>query len=94
MKELKSMKPVIAESVLSELIHLYEKQETEKAKEWIKKLKFVRLHLARLSLENNEQYESILELEAQITPLEAAYITMKRKYEQAEKDLKTLKENL
>ena len=91
---MKHMKPVIAESVLSELIDLYEKQGTEKAKEWIKKLKFVRLHLARLSIENNEQYEELLSLESQITPLEAAYTTMKRKYEQAEKDLKTLKENL
>ena len=91
---MKHMKPVIAESVLSELIALYEKQGTEKAQEWIKKLKFVRLHLARLSIENNEQYEEVLSLEAQITPLEAAYTTMKRKYEKAEQDLKTLKENL
>jgi hypothetical protein len=91
---MKQMKPIIAESVLSELIELYERQGTDKAKEWVKKLRFVRLHLAKLSLENNEQYENIIYLESLITPLEAGYKTMKRKYERTEKDLATLKENI
>ena len=91
---MRQMKPVIAESVLSELIALYEKQGTDKAKEWIKKLKFVRLHLARLSIENNDLREENDRVYLELSPLEAAYITMKRKYEKAEQDLKTLKENL
>ena len=91
---MKHMKPVIAESVISELIALYEKQGTEKAQEWVKKLKFVRLHIAQLSIENNDLREENDRVYLDLSPLEAAYTTMKRKYEKAEQDLKTLKDNL
>ena len=91
---MRQLKPVIAEGVLTELIALYEKQGTEKAQEWIKKLKFVRLHIAQLSIENNDLREENDRVYLDLSLLEAAYTTMKRKYEKAEQDLKTLKENL
>lgn len=92
---MKKGKTMYANAILTELIGLYEsKEQNEKIAKWIKELRFVRLHLAQLSIENDDLKDENLKLGVERTPIEAAYTTMKRKYEQAEKDLKTLKENL
>ena len=91
----KKGKTMYAHAILTELIGLYEsKEQNEKIEKWVKELRFVRLHLSRLSLDNDELKEEISLLESKIIPLEAGYSTMYRKFKQSEKDLKTLKENI
>jgi uncharacterized coiled-coil DUF342 family protein len=88
-------KTMYANAILTELIALYEsKEQNEKIKKWVKELRFVRLHLSRLSLDNDELKEEVSLLNSKIIPLEAAYSTMYRKFKQSENDLFKLKENL
>ena len=91
----KQGKTMYANAILTELIALYEsKQMNERLEKIIKELKFVRLHLAQLSIENDELKETTLKTSIKNNDLEAAYKTMYRKTKRLENDLTELKKNI